>query len=68
MSVVEPAMTAAELQGHVTDEGVNARVAQARESSEWLSPDDVTEVVAFTASRPAHVTLFKTVVHPTRQA
>ncbi|NRQ30899.1 SDR family oxidoreductase [Nonomuraea sp. NN258] len=68
VSIVEPAMTSTELQGHVTDEGVNAWVAQARESFEWLSPDDVAEVVAFTALRPAHVTLSQTVVYPTRQA
>ncbi|MGW0484122.1 SDR family oxidoreductase [Nonomuraea sp. NPDC003214] len=68
VSVVEPAMTATELQGHVTDEGVNAWVAQAREAFAWLDPHDVAEVVAFTASRPAHVNLSQVVVYPTRQA
>ncbi|MEV4222150.1 SDR family oxidoreductase [Nonomuraea sp. NPDC049725] len=67
VSVVEPAMTATELQGHVTDEGVNAWVAQAREAFAWLDPHDVAEVVAFTASRPAHVNLSQVVVYPTRQ-
>ncbi|REJ04135.1 SDR family NAD(P)-dependent oxidoreductase [Microbacterium bovistercoris] len=68
VTVVEPAMTATELQGHVVDEGINAWVAQAREAFTWLDPNDVAEVVAFTTSRPAHVTLSQVVVYPTRQA
>ncbi|MEV0585560.1 SDR family oxidoreductase [Nonomuraea sp. NPDC050310] len=68
VSVVEPAMTATELQGHVTDEGVNAWVAQAREAFEWLAPEDVADAVAYLTSRPAHVNLSQVVVYPTRQA
>ncbi|MFI6316772.1 SDR family oxidoreductase [Nonomuraea sp. NPDC050556] len=67
VTAVEPAMTATELQGHVTDEGVNAFVGQWRAAFEWLTSENIAEVIAFTVEQPKHVNLSQITVYPTRQ-
>ncbi|MBU2662792.1 SDR family oxidoreductase [Actinoplanes bogorensis] len=68
VSAVEPGIVGTELQGHVTDPGALAWLAGARETVDWLTPEDVAEVIAFTAGLPRHVNLQQVTVMPTRQA
>jgi NADP-dependent 3-hydroxy acid dehydrogenase YdfG len=65
--MIEPGIVATELQSHVTDQGALDWLAGAKKTIDWLQPDDVAEVVAFTASLPAHVNLQQMTVMPTRQ-
>ncbi|WP_327092345.1 SDR family oxidoreductase [Nonomuraea sp. NBC_01738] len=67
VTAVEPAMTTTELQGHVTDEGVNAFVGQWRAAFEWLTSENIADVIAFTVEQPKHVNLSQITVYPTRQ-
>ncbi|HVE52195.1 MAG TPA: SDR family oxidoreductase [Ramlibacter sp.] len=67
VSVVEPGITATELQGHVTFQGAKDWLAGAAESIEFLQPEDVAEAVGFIVSRPRRVNLQQVVVMPTRE-
>lgn len=67
VSMLEPGIVATELQSHVTDQGALDWLDGAKKTIDWLQPDDVAEVVAFTAALPAHVNLQQVTVMPTRQ-
>lgn len=66
VSMIEPGVTATELQSHFTDPGANAWFAGVQKTMELLRPEDVAEVVAFTAALPRHVNLQQVTVMPTR--
>ncbi|WP_337271118.1 SDR family oxidoreductase [Oryzifoliimicrobium ureilyticus] len=67
VSMLEPGIVATELQSHVTDQGAKDWLAGARETMEWLQPEDIAEVVAFIAGLPRHVNIQQVTVMPTRQ-
>jgi NADP-dependent 3-hydroxy acid dehydrogenase YdfG len=67
VSMLEPGIVATELQSHVTDAGALAWLAGAKETIAWLQPQDIAEIVAFTAALPRHVNLQQVTVMPTRQ-
>jgi NADP-dependent 3-hydroxy acid dehydrogenase YdfG len=68
VSMIEPGITATELQGHVTFQGAKDWLAGAEEAMDFLQPQDIAEVVAFLADQPKHVNLQQVVVMPTGQA
>ncbi|NUP20362.1 MAG: SDR family oxidoreductase [Streptomyces sp.] len=68
VSALEPGIVGTELQGHVTDEGARAWLDGARESMEWLIPQDIAETVGFIASLPPRVNVQQVTVMPTGQA
>lgn len=68
VSALEPGIVGTELQGHVTDAGARAWLDGARESMEWLVPQDVAETVGFIASLPPRVNVQQVTVMPTGQA
>ncbi|MFF5498513.1 SDR family oxidoreductase [Streptomyces aquilus] len=68
VSALEPGIVGTELQGHVTDEGARAWLEGARESMEWLVPQDIAETVGFIASLPPRVNVQQVTVMPTGQA
>ena len=65
---VEPGLTATELGGHITDAERRAELGGMFEQIPALSAEDVAEVIAFAATRPAHVNLRHLELLPTRQA
>ncbi|WP_426503664.1 SDR family oxidoreductase [Dactylosporangium sp. McL0621] len=68
VSAIEPGIVGTELQGHVTDEGAQGWLAESKQTVEWLEPEDIAEVIAFTAALPRRVNLQQVTVMPTRQA
>ncbi|WP_430377146.1 SDR family oxidoreductase [Streptomyces sp. B1-3] len=68
VSAIEPGIVGTELQSHVTDDGALAWLAGAKETIEWLTPEDVAQTVGFVASLPARVNLQQVTVMPTAQA
>jgi NADP-dependent 3-hydroxy acid dehydrogenase YdfG len=64
---IEPGLVTTELQSHVTDAGANAWLAEARQSIEWLTAQDLAELIVFAVTRPRHVNLQQIVPTPTRQ-
>jgi NADP-dependent 3-hydroxy acid dehydrogenase YdfG len=67
VSMLEPGIVATELQSHVTDQGALDWLAAAKQTMAWLQPQDIAEIVAFTAALPRHVNLQQVTVMPTRQ-
>jgi len=67
VSAIEPGITDTELQGHFTFQGATDWIANARQSIDFLQPDDIARVVAFLAEQPKHVNLQQVVVMPTRE-
>ncbi|GGC58269.1 SDR family oxidoreductase [Undibacterium terreum] len=67
VSMIEPGIVATELQGHVTFQGAKDWLANAKETIEFLQPEDVAQVVGFLAGLPKHVNLQQVVVMPTKQ-
>jgi NADP-dependent 3-hydroxy acid dehydrogenase YdfG len=68
VSAVEPGIVGTELQSHVTDEGALQWLAGAKESMEWLIPQDVAEAIGFIATLPPRVNLQQVTIMPTGQA
>lgn len=68
VAAIEPGIVGTELQSHVTDEGARAWLADARESMEWLTPQDVADTIGFLASLPPRVNLQQVTIMPTGQA
>ncbi|MFG1814018.1 SDR family oxidoreductase [Kribbella sp. NPDC049174] len=68
VSAVEPGIVGTELQSHVTDEGALQWLAGAKESMEWLTPQDVAETIGFIATLPPRVNLQQVTIMPTGQA
>ncbi|SEH52873.1 NADP-dependent 3-hydroxy acid dehydrogenase YdfG [Mycolicibacterium rutilum] len=68
VSAIEPGIVETELQGHVTDAGVQEWLDGTRAQMDWLAPADVAEAVNFLVSQPARVNLQQLTIMPTRQA
>jgi NADP-dependent 3-hydroxy acid dehydrogenase YdfG len=68
VSAIEPGIVETELQGHVTDTGVQDWLEGTKEETTWLAPEDVAEAINFLVSQPAHVNLQQVTIMPTRQA
>lgn len=64
---LEPGIVLTELSDHVTDDNVNAWLADTRQRIELLQPEDVARTVAFAAGLPRHVNLQQLTVMPTQQ-
>jgi NADP-dependent 3-hydroxy acid dehydrogenase YdfG len=67
VTTLEPGIVETELQGHIGNEAVRARLAGTRDRIEWLTAADVAEVLTFIVSRPARVNLSEVAILPTRQ-
>ena len=67
VSMLEPGIVGTELQSHVTDEGVIAWLEGSKDTIEWLTSEDIAEIVAFLAAQPRRVNLQQITVMPTRQ-
>ncbi|MFF9640049.1 SDR family oxidoreductase [Kitasatospora aureofaciens] len=68
VSAVEPGIVGTELQSHVTDQGALEWLAGSKETVEWLTPEDVAEMVGVIATLPARVNLQQVTIMPTGQA
>lgn len=68
VSAIEPGIVGTELQDHVTDQGALDWLEGARETMEWLTPQDVAETIGFLASLPPRVNLQQVTIMPTAQA
>lgn len=67
VSMIEPGITATELQGHFTFQGAKDWIANAAQSIDFLKPEDVAAVVGFIVSQPKHVNLQQVVIMPTKE-
>ncbi len=67
VSMIEPGITATELQGHVTFQGARDWLANAAQSIDFLEPRDLAAVVGFIVSQPKHVNLQQVVIMPTKE-
>ncbi|MEV6006074.1 SDR family oxidoreductase [Streptomyces sp. NPDC051976] len=67
VAALEPGIVGTELQGHVTDQGALDWLAGAKQSMEWLTPQDIAETIAFLATLPPRVNLQQITVMPTGQ-
>lgn len=67
VSVIEPGITATELQGHVTFQGAKDWLANAAKTIEFLQADDIARTLGFIVSQPRHVNLQQVVIMPTRE-
>ncbi|MEU6786172.1 SDR family oxidoreductase [Nonomuraea angiospora] len=67
VSAIEPGIVGTELQDHVTDEGARAWLEGAKETMEWLTPQDVARTIGFLASLPPRVNLQQVTIMPTGQ-
>jgi NADP-dependent 3-hydroxy acid dehydrogenase YdfG len=67
VSMLEPGIVTTELQSHVTDNGARTWLADALETMEVLTGDDIARIVVFLASQPPHVNLQQITVMPTQQ-
>ncbi|MEI2415139.1 SDR family oxidoreductase [Orrella sp. JC864] len=67
VGMIEPGITATELQDHFTFQGAKDWLAGAAQSIEFLRAEDVAQVLGFIVSQPRHVNLQQVVVMPTRE-
>ncbi|MFF7244402.1 SDR family oxidoreductase [Embleya sp. NPDC008237] len=67
VSAIEPGIVGTELQSHVTDEGALEWLAGSKETTEWLTPQDVARTVGFIATLPPRVNLQQVTLMPTGQ-
>ncbi len=67
VTTLEPGIVETELQDHIGNDEVRARLAATRDRIEWLNPADVAEVLTFVVSRPARVNLSEVAILPTQQ-
>jgi NADP-dependent 3-hydroxy acid dehydrogenase YdfG len=67
VSALEPGIVATEIQGHTTDEAALRWLASARETMEFLTPQDIAETIGFLAALPARVNLQQVTIMPTGQ-
>jgi NADP-dependent 3-hydroxy acid dehydrogenase YdfG len=68
VSAIEPGIVETELQGHVTDTGVQDWLEGTKAEITWLAPEDVAEAINFVVSQPARVNFQQVTIMPTRQA
>jgi NADP-dependent 3-hydroxy acid dehydrogenase YdfG len=67
VSALEPGIVNTELQYHVTDPGALAWLDGAKDTMDWLTPQDIAETVAFLATLPPRVNLQQVTIMPTGQ-
>ncbi|MFJ3642867.1 SDR family oxidoreductase [Streptomyces sp. NPDC090108] len=68
VAALEPGIVGTELQSHVTDEGTLQWLADSKEGGmEWLTPQDIADVVGFLAALPPRVNLQQVTIMPTAQ-
>lgn len=67
VTTIEPGIVDTELQGHIEDERVRARLQGTRETIEWLKPEDIAALIVFVVRQPARVNLAEIAILPTRQ-
>ncbi|WP_018501558.1 SDR family oxidoreductase [Parafrankia discariae] len=67
VSAIEPGIVATELQSHVTDEGALQWLAGSRETTEWLTAQDLAETVGFIAALPPRANIQQLTIMPTGQ-
>jgi NADP-dependent 3-hydroxy acid dehydrogenase YdfG len=67
VSALEPGIVNTELQNHVTDPGALAWLDGAKDTMDWLTPQDIAETVAFLATLPPRVNLQQVTIMPTGQ-
>jgi NADP-dependent 3-hydroxy acid dehydrogenase YdfG len=67
VTIIEPGIVETELQSHIDDERVRARLQGTRQAIEWLKPEDVASLVAFVVGQPSRVNLAEVAILPTRQ-
>lgn len=65
-SIVEPGAVATELTDHLRDE-VREEVRNRFADVERLQADDVADAIAYTVTRPRHVSLNEILIRPTEQ-
>ncbi|MFD9615371.1 SDR family oxidoreductase, partial [Streptomyces sp. NPDC059083] len=65
---IEPGLTDTELGSHIDNAELSGELDGMFGFMESLRADDIADLIAYTASRPAHVNLRQVVVLPTRQA
>ena len=68
VAAIEPGIVGTELQSHVTDAGALAWLAQSKQSTQWLRPQDIAQTVGFLAGLPPRVNLQQVTIMPTGQA
>ncbi|MEO3861278.1 SDR family oxidoreductase [Acrocarpospora sp. B8E8] len=68
VAAIEPGIVGTELQNHVTDEGALQWLEGSKKTIEWLTPEDIAEVIAFIATLPPRVNLQQVTIMPTAQA
>ncbi|WP_229758537.1 SDR family oxidoreductase [Peterkaempfera bronchialis] len=68
VAAIEPGIVGTELQSHVTDAGALQWLDGSKETMEWLTPQDIAEIVGFIAALPPRVNLQQTTIMPTGQA
>ncbi|MFJ9350976.1 SDR family oxidoreductase [Streptomyces sp. NPDC101237] len=68
VSAIEPGIVGTELQSHVTDDGALQWLEGSKETVDWLTPQDIAEIVGFLASLPPRVNLQQVTIMPTGQA
>ena len=68
VTTIAPGIVETELQSHIADEHVRARLQGTRQAIEWLKAEDVAALVAFVVAQPARVHLSEIAIVPTRQA
>ncbi|MER6945885.1 SDR family oxidoreductase [Nonomuraea sp. NPDC000554] len=67
VAAIEPGIVGTELQDHVTDTGAQEWLNASQQTIEWLTPQDVAQVVGFIATLPPRVNLQEVIVMPTGQ-
>ncbi|MFF4902502.1 SDR family oxidoreductase [Streptomyces sp. NPDC001068] len=67
VSAIEPGIVGTELQSHVTDDGALQWLEGSKETVDWLTAQDIAEIVGFLASLPPRVNLQQVTIMPTGQ-
>jgi NADP-dependent 3-hydroxy acid dehydrogenase YdfG len=64
---IEPGIVGTELGDHVDNQGARAWLEDSKTKMEWLTAEDVAEVIAFTVGLPKRVNLGEVTIMPTGQ-
>ncbi|MEV7677549.1 SDR family oxidoreductase [Streptomyces sp. NPDC088341] len=67
VAAIEPGIVGTELQDHITDQGAQDWLAGSKETMEWLTPEDIAEIIGFIATLPPRVNLQQVTIMPTGQ-
>ncbi|HEX6470504.1 MAG TPA: SDR family oxidoreductase [Streptosporangiaceae bacterium] len=67
VAAISPGIVETELQDHVTDAGAREWLEGARQTLEWLAPQDIAQIVGFMTTLPPRANLQEVIVMPTGQ-